>query len=386
VSTGFEFVTAARVVFGAGAAKGVGVLAKEFGIRALVVTGSQPGRAEVIFTSLRQEDISTATVSVKGEPTLALVHSIAALAKQEQCDVLIAVGGGSVIDATKAAAGWLANGGELLDYIEVIGRAQPLRKPALPWIAIPTTAGAGAEVTRNAVLTSPEHRFKASIRSSHLLTRIALVDPELALSLPPAVTASTGMDALTQLIEPYVSHRANPVTDALCVDGMKRATRSLRRAFDCGSDLAARGEMALASLYSGMALANAGLGAVHGFAAPIGGMFPAPHGAVCAALLPAVMETNLRALRERAPQSESLRRYDEIGRLLTGKPQATSTDALAWVRETCAHLSIPPLRQYGITEADFPALVEKASVASSMKANPVTLTQLELRETLTNSL
>jgi alcohol dehydrogenase class IV len=219
---------------------------------------------------------------------------------------------------------------------------------------------------------------KVSLRSALMLPRVALVDPELAVSLPPAITASTGLDALTQLIEPYVCARANPLTDALCVEGIRRAARSLRRAVEHGGDLAAREDMALAALFSGMALANAGLGAVHGFAAPVGGRFPAPHGAVCAALLPHVMAANLRALRERAPHSDPLRRYDEVARLLTGSAQATADDALAWVRALVQAVNIPSLSTYGLTREAIPELVAAAARASSMKANPIALTTEEL--------
>ena len=206
-----------------------------------------------------------------------------------------------------------------------------------------------------------------------MLPRLAVVDPELTLGLPRAVTASTGLDALTQLIEPYVSARANPMTDLFCVEGMRRAAGALPRVWENGGDREARTDMAWASLLGGLALANAGLGAVHGFAAPIGGMFPAPHGAVCAALLPHAMEVNVRALRARAPASPALGRYDEVARLLTGRSQATAEDGVRWMAELCERLEIPPLRAYGVSEADIPALVEKAAQASSMKGNPIVL-------------
>src|SRR5205807_1153012 len=173
-----------------------------------------------------------------------------------------------------------------------------------------------------------EHHVKVSLRSPLMLPKVALVDPQLTYDLPAELTASTGLDALTQLIEPYVSCKANPLTDSICAEGIRRAARSLRPAFDNGTDKSAREDMALASLFGGLALANAGLGAVHGFAAPIGGMFPAPHGAVCAALLPQVMEVNLRALRQRAPQSEALARFVEIARILTGRAEADANDGV----------------------------------------------------------
>jgi alcohol dehydrogenase class IV len=258
--------------------------------------------------------------------------------------------------------------------------------PSAPYIAIPTTSGTGTEVTRNAVIASPEYGVKVSLRSPHMLPRAAIVDPELTWSVPPAVTANTGLDALTQLIEPFVCNRANPLVDAICRDGIARAAGSLRRAFRDGSDAGARENMSLASLFGGMALANAGLGAVHGLAAPLGGLTHAPHGAVCARLLPFVMETNVRALASRAPASPALARYDEVGRLLTGEPKAAAVDAISWVHSVCAELSILPLARHGLIGTDIPVIVTQAQKASSMKANPIPLTDSELTEVLTRAL
>jgi alcohol dehydrogenase class IV len=252
--------------------------------------------------------------------------------------------------------------------------------PPAPFIAVPTTAGTGSEVTRNAVLGVPEHGLKASLRSPFLLPRLALVDPELTLGLPPAITGSTGLDALTQLIEPYVSIRANPMTDLFCREGMRLAGRSLLRAWTHGEDREARADMALASLFGGLALANAGLGVVHGFAAPVGGMFPAPHGAVCAALLPHGMEANIAAVRARAPGSGAMGRYDDVARILTGDAGARAEDGAAWVARLCRQLAIPPLRSWGIDQQHLASLAEKAGQASSMKANPIALTREELLE------
>jgi alcohol dehydrogenase class IV len=241
-------------------------------------------------------------------------------------------------------------------------------------------------VTRNAVLASPEHRVKASLRSAGMLPRVALVDPDLTASLPRAITASTGLDALTQLIEPYVSVRANAMTDIFCADGIRRAATALPRVWDDPADREARREMSWASLLGGLALANAGLGAVHGFAAPIGGMFPAPHGAACAAVLPHAIAVNVEALRARQPDGVALRRYDEVARLLTDDPHADAAAGVRHVAELCRKLEIPPLRAYGISERDVPLLVEKAANASSMKANPIVLTGEELREIATRSI
>lgn len=381
----FEFATATRIVFGPGTLKEAGPLARSLGSRALVVTGKSTGRAATFLDQLKSSHVAVELFSIPSEPTLALVESGVAQARGTGCDCVISFGGGSAIDAGKAMAGLLANPGPVLDYVEVIGQGRPLTRAPLPFMAIPTTAGTGAEVTRNAVLASPEHRVKASLRSPLLLARVALVDSELTLGLPPSTTANTGLDALTQVIEPYVCVRANPMTDAFCVEGMRRVARSLRRAWRDGSDAQARDDMALASLLGGLALANAGLGAVHGLAAPIGGMFSTPHGAVCAALLPAVMETNLEALRARDPKSPVLGRYQEVGQILTGRLQATAEDGVHWVRELCREFAISPLAHWGIDQADHEALANKAAEASSMKANPVVLNHEEITEVLARS-
>jgi alcohol dehydrogenase class IV len=382
----FEFATATRILFGPGVVKEVAPAAKDFGQRVLIVAGRSTGQDAALNRQLGEHGFGRWTIASSGEPTIDDVEAGAELARTELIDLVVSLGGGSVIDLGKAIAAIATNEGHIEGYLEVIGDGRPLTNAPLPFIAIPTTAGTGAEVTRNAVLASPEHRVKVSLRSPLMLPRLAVVDPELTLGLPTALTASTGLDALTQLIEPFVSCRANPLTSALCRDGIQRVAHSLRRACREPANLAAREDMALASLFSGLALANAGLGAVHGFAAPIGGMFPAPHGAVCAALLPHAVAVNVRALRERKPESQTLPRYEEVARLLTGNAAATAEDGMAWVRELGATLGIPPLRTYGIREADVPMLCEKAAVASSMKGNPLPLRDEELREILSRAL
>jgi len=381
----FEFATAGRIIFGRGSLGELRGALRDMGTRrVLVVHGANAERANPLLEMAREGGIECMRFSVPGEPTTSIVEEGVRLARGAECDGVIGFGGGSAIDAAKAIASLAANPGELLDYLEVVGHGRQLTKASLPWIAIPTTAGAGTEVTRNAVIISTENRVKASLRSPLLLARLAIVDPELTRDLPPAITAATGLDALTQLIEPYVCNRANPMTDGVCLEGMRRVARSLRRAFENGAaDDAAREDMALAALFGGLALANAGLGAVHGFAAPIGGMFPrAPHGAVCAALLPEVMRVNLRALRAHDPDSAALRRYDEVARILTGDDKALADDGAKWVADLCAALDIPKLGFHGITGADIPLLVENGLRASSMKPNPVVLTPGELAEIL----
>ncbi len=382
----FEFATATRIVFGSGALPELGPIVAEMGKRALVVTGRTIARAAPLLDALAQEGIDTVTFSVEGEPTTEVARLATERAREADCDLVIGFGGGSALDTGKAVSALLTNAGDLLDYLEVIGRGNPLTQRSAPYIAIPTTAGTGAEVTRNAVLASPEHRVKVSLRSPLMLPRLALVDPELTHSMPPEVTASTGLDAIAQVMEPYVSKRANPLTDALCREGMRRAARSLRRACENGDDSGAREDMALASLFSGLALANAGLGAVHGFAGPIGGMFDAPHGAVCGLLLPHVMALNVQALQERSPESDALRRYDEMAQVLTGSSSATADDGLAWMQDLCDELRVPSLGSYGIVRGDFPDIVEKASVAGSMRGNPIQLTPDEMEEILIRAL
>ncbi|MCS7044052.1 MAG: iron-containing alcohol dehydrogenase [Bryobacteraceae bacterium] len=381
----WEFATARRVLFGAGAAREIAPAARGFGKRALLVTGRNPRHAARLVADLHKAGVGCTPFPTEGEPTLDTVRAGVETARREGCDLVIACGGGSALDAGKAMAAMLANPGDVLDYLEVIGGGQPLPHEPAPFIAVPTTAGTGSEATRNAVLHSPGHGVKASLRSPSMLPRLAVVDPELTLSVPPAITAATGLDALAQLLEPFVSVRANPMTDMFCREGLRRAGRSLLRAFHHGEDLDARTDMALASLLSGMALANAGLGAVHGFAAPIGGSFPAPHGAVCAALLPAVVRANLKALRERAPGSPALERYAEAARILCGED--ADADRLAQrLDEIRQELGIPRLSAYGIAEEHLPALCEKAARASSMKGNPVALTGEELAGILREAL
>ncbi len=384
--TPFEFATAAKIRFGQGTLREAGAIAKAFGRRALIVTGRHVDRAAPLRGLLEREGVGSTAFPVGGEPEIAMVEQGVAVARGEGCDVVISFGGGSAIDAGKAIAAMLVNPGELLDYLEVIGRGKALPLVPAPFIAIPTPAGTGSEVTRNAVLASPAHHVKVSLRSPLMLPRVAIVDPELTLDLPPEVTASTGMDALTQLIEPYVCAKPNPMIDALCVEGISRAARSLKTAFSAGHSLAAREDMSLASLFGGLALANAGLGAVHGFAGPIGGMFPAPHGAVCAALLPHVMRANIAALHAREPNHPTLTRYDHIARLLTGNPRAAGTEGAKWVSGLVAELKIPRLRAYGLEAGHIPDVVQKAAQASSMKANPIALTADELATVLADAI
>jgi alcohol dehydrogenase class IV len=379
----FEFATAGRVVFGADRAPELGTVTRGLGIRVLVCTGAHPGRYADLLDRI---EMPTDVFRVTDEPTVEMARAAVATAREHGADCVVGIGGGSVLDMGKAVAMLLGNGGDPLDYLEVIGRGQPITRPSVPYVAVPTTAGTGAEVTANAVLGSPEHGRKASLRSALMLPRIALVDPRLTLGCPPAVTASSGLDALTQCLEPYVSNRANPLTDGLAREGLRRAAAGLRRAYADGADVTARTDMAVCSLIGGMSLTNAKLGAVHGFAGPIGGVVNAPHGAVCAALLAAAVETNVRALRTRAPLSPALAKYEDAACLLTGRAGASIDDGIAWIRETVELLQVPGLGAFGVKPNDAAGLITKAKTASSMQGNPIQLTDDELHTTVIASL
>ena len=382
----FDFATPSRIIFGIGTVKDVGKLAAQFGSRVFLVTSCGGAEPSSVINILKTAGIQYSSFEVCGEPTVGLVLEAVQAAKRSQSDLVISFGGGSVIDTGKAVAALLNNPGDLMDYLEVVGLGRPLLQPSVPMIAIPTTAGTGSEVTRNAVLAVPEQKVKVSLRSPFMLPSLALVDPELTYSLPPAVTASTGMDALTQVIEPYVSIRANEMVDLFCREGIMRASRSLKLVYQNGNFVQGRVDMAWTSLLGGLCLANAGLGAVHGFAAPIGGMFTAPHGAVCARLLPLVVEANFRALRERQLDNPAILRYAEIARILTNNTKATVEEGIEWLKQLCLDLQIPALSDYGIRKADIAILVQKSTAASSMKANPIQLTFTELADILEKAL
>ncbi len=382
----FEFATATQLVFGRGKIGVVGKAAATMGKKAFILSGVQGSNLAHLTHILQENQVAWDIQHVTGEPSIETVEQGKRVAQEGGCDLVIGIGGGSAIDTGKAVAAMCANAGEVLDYLEVVGSNQPLNQPPLPYIAIPTTAGTGSEVTRNAVIFVSEKKVKVSLRSPLLLPRLAVIDPELTVSLPPFVTASTGMDALAQVIEPFVSMRANALVDLYCREGMKRAARSLFLAYQSGTDLEAREDMAFTSLMGGLSLANAGLGAVHGFAGPVGGMFAAPHGAVCAALLSPVVLVNVRALKSRAPNALALARYTEIAQLVTGRENASIPDLCSWLEDLRLSLEIPGLGKYGIKPEHIGDLVEKSAVASSMKANPIELRPDEMYEILERAL
>jgi alcohol dehydrogenase class IV len=380
----FEFATANQIIFGTGKLTELGKKLEGRAKHVFFVRGGSSDAIPRVREILSALGIPFTEFEVHGEPTTEIVQGGVEAARD--CDMIVGLGGGSVLDTGKAIAALATNPGAVFEYLEVIGKGQPLTNAPLPYIAIPTTAGTGAEVTRNAVLESREHNVKVSLRSPLMLPRIALVDPELTYTLPPEITASSGLDALTQLIEPFVSVKANPMTDAICREGVHHAARSLRRAYENGSDKEAREGMSIASLFGGMALANAALGATHGFAGPLGGMLHAPHGILCARFLPLVMEANINAMESRQPEHPALDRYVEIARILTGEKDATALGGVRWTSELVNELKIPRLSVYGMKPKDFPEAVQKTQKASSFKGNPIALDAKELAAILEQAL
>jgi alcohol dehydrogenase class IV len=382
----FEFSAATRIVFGAGAIAALPGIARQLGDRALVVRGRRPDAVDRVLPALAGAGVASVQLVAAGEPALEDVRDGVRQARAEACRLVIAVGGGSVIDTGKAIAVLVENPGDPLEYLEVVGEGHPLARPGLPLVAVPTTAGSGAEVTRNAVLASRDARVKASLRSPWMAPRVALVDPELTYLLPPALTASTGLDALAQLVEPYLSRRATAMTDMFCREGIPRIARALPLACREGRNVAAREDMAFASLLGGLSLAHAGLGAVHGLAGPIGGRFPAPHGAVCAALLPHVLMADIRALRLADPEGPALGRCAHVARWLTGREGASAEEAVDWLLQLDAELQVPTLGVFGVTPDDIGPLVEQACRSSSIQSNPVVLSSVELGKALRDAL
>lgn len=381
-ATSFTFGTANRIVFGAGRAAELPSLIQGWGRKALVCTGTRPERHHELIAAL---PMRAEVFRVAGEPTVQMARNAVEAATLQGADLVVAIGGGSAVDLGKAVAMLLGNGGDPLDYLEVIGLGRPITRASVPFVAVPTTAGTGAEATANAVLASPEHGRKASLRSESMIPRVALVDPLLTLDCPPSVTAASGLDALTQCLEPYVCVQASPLTDALTIEGLRRASTGLRAAYQDGSDVAARTDMALCGLLGGMSLANAKLGAVHGFAGVIGGLTDARHGAICAALLASVVEVNVAALRDREPSNPALARYRNTAVLLTGRPDASPADGVAWIRQTVRMLGIRGLAELGVRADMWDDIVTKTRTASSTRGNPIVLTEVELHRVLAQS-
>lgn len=381
----FEFSTSSKIIFGCGSIKKIGNFAAGFGKRVLVIN-SKSAPSITVESELKGSQLKWESFQISGEPTYEKIEANIKLLRSIRPDVVIGIGGGSALDYAKTVSALITNEGDLLDYLEVVGKSQPLAFNPVPMIAIPTTAGTGTEVTKNAVIKLTEKGVKVSLRNEMLVPRVALIDPELTLDLPPQVTACTGMDALVQVIEPFLSQRSNPFTDLFCVAGIKIISANLLKAFSTPKDITAREQMSFGSLMGGLSLANAGLGAVHGFAAVLGGMYPIPHGECCACLLPAVFDINYKALLERDAHNPILGKFDDIAKLVTGNQKSRTADGIKWFGELNRKLNISTLSKYGIKKEDHSKIIEGVKVSSSMKANPVQLNEDELYRILRQSM
>lgn len=374
----FDFSSPVRIVFGSSVLNRIGEFSSNLGKKALIVTGSGAVDCNMLELELSNSGIAYDIFRVTHEPDMeTIIHGVD-MARANHNDMVISLGGGSVMDAGKAIAAMVTNPGEVIDYMEVVGGGKSVNVPGIPMIAIPTTAGTGSEVTKNAVISHPEKHVKVSMRGNGMYARVALIDPQLTISLPKSQTASTGMDALTQVIEAYLSKNANAYTDAIALEGISRGARHLFSAYRDGNDLEARENMSFTSLLSGIALANAGLGAVHGFAGVVGGMVSAAHGALCACFLPAVLRTNLAAINHLLSNEALIEKFVMISKLVTGNAQAEPYGIVEWIETLLARMQIKKLKELGVNKADFPEIIAKAKTSSSMQKNPVVLTEQEL--------
>ncbi len=380
-----------RIVFGAGSFRQLPAIVSEYGDRVLIVTGSRSLRGSAQWPSLLSDLSARAAIvedmKVEGEPSPRLVDDAVAAFRRKHINLVLGIGGGSTLDAAKAIAGLLPHGNSVMDHLEGVGRDIPYKGPATALIAVPTTAGTGSEATKNAVLSMPgADGFKKSFRHEALVPQVAVVDPDLLSTCPPEVMAANGMDAFTQLLESYVSANANPYTDALAFSGMRAVREGFFDAWRGGdSPAAAQGRacMAYAALLSGVTLAQAGLGSVHGLASPLGAYFPIPHGVVCGTLVAAATEMNIRALRSRAPQHPALDKYAEVGNLIAKPPPSDREEAydelVRTLHEWTARLKIPNLGGYAVRDFHVDKIVA-GSRGSSMKTNPIVLTDGEIAE------
>jgi alcohol dehydrogenase class IV len=385
-----------RICYGSGRLGEVPALAAAYGRTALIVTGKHSfygtPRWQAFTEALAAKGLRWLHFTVSGEPSPMLVDEAVSRFRGEDVEVVVAVGGGSVLDAAKAIAGLLPYGNSVMDHLEGVGRNVPYRGPSVPFIAVPTTAGTGSEATKNAVLSvqGPEG-FKKSFRDECLIPEYAVIDPDLLASCPRELIAADGMDAFTQLLESYVSSKANPFTDALAWSGMTAFKEGFFTAWEGIEPTAAqgRGAMAYASLLSGITLAQVGLGSVHGLASPLGAYFPIPHGVVCGTLVGAATRVNIEAMQAREPHHRALSKYAEVGRLLTGRNEADDASArsalIALLAEWSERLQLPRLNRYGISADDF-SLIVANSRGSSMQTNPIVLTDAEIEAILVDRL
>lgn len=386
----FSIARLPRILFGTGQISEIPAQVAALGKRVLIITGARSFRAtphwETLQQRLRERGLTWETFTVAGEPSPDLVDQAVAQFHHESIEVVLGIGGGSVLDAAKAIAGLLPHNRSVMDYLEGVGKEIPYRGPATPFIAVPTTAGTGSEATKNAVLSRQGvNGFKKSFRHEALVPQVAIVDPGLLASCSQELLAADGMDAFTQLLESYVSSNANALTDALAMSGMTAFRDGFFTAWAGQDETAAatgRTQLAYASLLSGITLAQVGLGSVHGLASPLGAFFPAPHGVVCGTLVAEATAINIAALQERTPNNVALTKYATVGQLLVNRPLAQSAEYLTalveTLREWTEHLILPKLSRYGMQESDLDRVVAN-SRGGSMKTNPILLKDEELK-------
>ncbi|PSU35143.1 iron-containing alcohol dehydrogenase [Photobacterium lutimaris] len=372
----FQFMTATRIIFGEGALNNSLSTLNQFGYSVLLVTGRDSVRAEPLISYFKQQGMRYQQVAVHGEPLIAMVEEMAAMGRKFRPDMVLAIGGGSVLDAGKALAALIPNQGSVYDYVEVVGRNVPLQAKPIPFIAVPTTAGTGSEVSKSAVLRSAQENVKVGLRSPEMLPDLAIVDPTLTYGMGPVMSGCCGMDAFTHLMESYVCGEPNPLTDMVCEEGLRRLSGAILAACE-DDDPRARSDMAFAAMLGGMALANAKLGAAHGLASSLGGRLHAPHGLITAQLAPYVMQENVLAARE-AGRADVLNRYRQLACILTGRMNAEIIDGIDWTKRTLKRLNLPSVTEYGFCNVMFDEVAEDALLSNSIKGNPLPLNKERL--------
>ncbi|MDF2152389.1 iron-containing alcohol dehydrogenase [Vibrio sp. CAU 1672] len=372
----FQFMTATRIIFGEGALRSSLSVINQYGYSVLLVTGQDIQRAAPIINYLKAQNMRYQHVSISGEPYITMVEETAIIGRKFQPDMVIAIGGGSVIDMGKALAAIIPNQGNVYDYVEVVGRNVPLKTKPIHFIAIPTTASTGSEVTRNAVLKSGQDQVKVSLRSPDMLADVAIVDPTLTYGMDQYTSGRGAMDAFTHLMEAYVCGDPNPLTDMVCEEGLRRLSASVIAG--CKQDNhKARVDLSFAALLGGMAITNAKLGAAHGLASALGGKLEAPHSVITARLAPHVMQENINAAK-RAGRNDVLSRYRKLAQLVTGRTNANEQDGVLWVKMTLDKLELPQLGKFGVCRTPFEKVADDALKSVAIKGNPLPLTQERL--------
>lgn len=372
----FQFMTSTRIIFGEGVLHSSLSILNQFGYSVLLVTGKNLERSTPIIHYLKSQNMRYQHVAISGEPHITMVEETALAGRKFKPDMVVAMGGGSVLDMGKALAAIIPNQGDVYDYVEVVGRNVPLKSKPIHFIAIPTTASTGSEVTRNAVLRSGQDQVKVSLRSPEMLADVAIVDPTLTYGTDRYTSGRGAMDAFTHLMEAYVCGDPNPLTDMICEEGLRRLSSSILPAC-LQDDLKARADLSFAAMLGGMAITNAKLGAAHGLASALGGKLNAPHSVITARLAPFVMTENIKAAKN-AGRNDVLQRYSKVAQLLTGRVNAKREDAILWVNMMLKKLDLPDLSSFGVCMTSFDIVAEDAMKSVAIKGNPIPLTQERL--------